>query len=103
MLWKRYENKDDSQIPQQLLDEPELHLGLGLYNRAFWELSSERQIGMGAGPIPYSAIVFYARNYGMSSGQEYDLIYLVRRMDCRYLELQEKRSALERKSKGSKK
>lgn len=102
-MWKRYENKEDSQIPQQLLDEPELHPGLGIYSKAFWELSTERQIGMGLGPIPHSAIVKYAHNYKMTDEQEGDLEYLIRKMDSRYLELNENKAALERKSKGAKK
>jgi hypothetical protein len=98
MLWDRYWNKDDSVVPQQLLDEPQLYPGLGIYYRAFWELSSERQIGMGCGPIPHSAIVGYARNYRMSDDQEFDLIYLMRKMDARYLELSEKKAELQRKA-----
>jgi hypothetical protein len=30
--------------------------GAGLFLDAFWELSTDRQIGMGAGPIPAGAI-----------------------------------------------
>ena len=52
---------------------------------AFTELSTERQVGMGVGPIPHSAIVAYAERMGW--GDDLDaFLACVREMDRTYLE-----------------
>lgn len=50
---------------------------------SFWELSTERQIGMAAGPIPVSKIVEHA---GRRSGVPCEtLVRLIRDMDAEFL------------------
>lgn len=43
-------------MPEFLKNSPRLQPGLELHYRAFWELTSCRQYGMGVGPIPWTAI-----------------------------------------------
>jgi hypothetical protein len=52
---------------------------------AFWELSTERQIGMAIGPIPVSKIRDYLRDELELSGAEYDRARaIIRRADDAY-------------------
>lgn len=50
---------------------------------AFWELSTERQIGMAEGPIPASAIHEEAR--GLSLDEMHGFRRVIRAMDAAYL------------------
>lgn len=50
---------------------------------SFWELSTERQIGMSAGPIPVSKIIEHANT--RSGVPSEALIQLIRIMDAEYL------------------
>lgn len=64
--------------------EPDIE-GFQFYFDAFSELSTSRQIGMAAGPIPFTAIVEYFRIYELSDFDEF--VYIVRRLDNVFLEL----------------
>jgi hypothetical protein len=93
----RYQDKDESEIPPTLLNEPELLPGLEIYYSAFWDLFSDRQLGMGVGPIPYSAMRAYCLDWEMDDEQASDLKRLVRKMDHVFLEWQEKQSKKSKK------
>jgi predicted ferric reductase len=56
------------------------------YVDAFRELGSNRQIGMGLGPIPFTSIVEYAKIYEVED--IVDFIYIIREMDNEYLRIQ---------------
>lgn len=65
------------------LHPPELHDVEVAYWVAFGELSSDRQIGMGQGPIPHSSIANYALR---GSGLEVEFFLpIIRAMDRAYL------------------
>jgi hypothetical protein len=55
---------------------------------AFWKLSTCRQLGMGAGPIPWDAIDRWALRKGYDADQiEYDaFVYIIGKLDAEYLE-----------------
>lgn len=73
--------------PAAFFERPELWPQNQMYWDAFWDLGSERQIGMGIGPIPRSAIKAYADEYDMSV-EEFDSLYrMLRIMDNEYLSL----------------
>lgn len=59
--------------------------GDDLYLAAFWDLDTERSIGMGLGPIPRHQI----RDRGLELGLEPDtleaFVYVIRQMDNAYL------------------
>lgn len=61
-----------------------------LYTDAFQELGTCRQIGMSLGPIPFYAIVEYAKLYKIDDLEEF--LYIIRKMDEAYLKTQEKKS-----------
>lgn len=65
------------------------------YIEAFYELSTCRSVGMGVGPIPFTSVLEYSRIYDVGDFEEF--LYLIRRMDSRYLELE--RSRQEEKSR----
>ena len=65
--------------------------GLEIIYRGFWELSSDRSIGMGLGPIPHTSIRAYVVEYDLEEEDEADFKYLIRKMDSFYLEWSEKK------------
>jgi len=72
-------------LPKKIQNAPELNLGLELYWNAFWDLSTCRSTGFGAGPIPWLAILEYTRTFEFDEEQQEDAFYLVRVMDNAYL------------------
>jgi hypothetical protein len=73
------------QLPDRIQNAPELMMGLELYWDAFWDLSTCRVSGFGAGPIPWLAMREYALTFGFDEEQMDDLFYFVRVMDNEYL------------------
>lgn len=73
-------------LPDKIQNAPELRPGLELYLRAYYELDSCRAIGMGEGPIPWTALDQWAGRLGLDEEERGDLFYLVRRLDNAYLE-----------------
>jgi hypothetical protein len=70
-------------LPDSIQNAPQLFLGLEIYWQAFADLSSCRAIGWGAGPIPYTAIVDYARAWGLDTE---DTAFFMSEMDRVYME-----------------
>ena len=60
--------------------------GDGFYLEAFWELSTERQIGCTLGPIPVSAIRRYHGAEGMSYAMMSLFLEVIRALDETYRE-----------------
>lgn len=70
-------------IPDRLKPPP-IFAGFEPWVEAFWELSTDRQIGFGgAGPIPSRAIADYARNMKPSEAEFFRVC--VRAMDSVFL------------------
>ena len=65
------------------LQPPEVMDGFGDWIDAFWSLSTERQIGMGVGPIPDSAIDRHAAGWGWEDADMFR--FCIRQMDRVYL------------------
>lgn len=57
--------------------------GLEFYMSSFQELGTSRQISMGVGPIPFTAIVEYSKIYDVGEFEEF--LYVIRKMDETYL------------------
>lgn len=68
-------------------EAPEIETGLLFVWSAFWELSTERQIGMGLGPIPHSAIQSFARDHQVVGDHLDSLKVIIRAVDAEYLRL----------------
>lgn len=59
---------------------------------AFWDLNTDRPVGMGVGPIPFTAIDRYADRYGIEGLDAFDALReLIRAMDDAYLTWSAKR------------
>lgn len=80
-------------IPDCVLNKPKLHIGLSIYLDAFFDLDSERSIGMVQGRIPWSKIVMYAQYNSFDEEQSDNLIYFIKKMDTAYLKRSEKKNA----------
>lgn len=66
-------------VPQHL-ERPALMAGAEEWSDAFWELSTDRQIGMALGPIPAAAIDRMAA--GMAPCEAADFRHCIREMDA---------------------
>ena len=76
--YKRFNQR----IPDSLI-APDLHDIEWLYWNAFWELGTDRQVGMEKGPIPWSSIErFIAKHPGCDFGV---FSSIIREMDGAYL------------------
>lgn len=53
--------------------------------KSFHDLSTERSIGMGLGPIPWSKIVEYADWYGLEPDVIEAFVDIIRTVDVAYL------------------
>ena len=72
-------------LPKKIQNAPELNLGLELYWDAFWDLSTCRPTGFGAGPIPWLAVRDYSLTFEFDDEQQDDLFHLIRLMDNEYI------------------
>lgn len=61
----------EGELPKALAERPPLKRYLLPIWDAFHALAGDRHIGMGVGPIPFSAIDLYARRYGIADGDEF--------------------------------
>jgi len=66
-------------------DAPDILPGHEFFLKAFWELSTERQIGFAIGPIPVSRVRTYAAQNGLDEQSTELLVHVVRSMDGAYL------------------
>ena len=62
------------------------------YYDAFNDLGTDRQIGFGHGPIPYSSIINYCDRLELDYEEERDFVYLIRSMDNVFLRYQDKKA-----------
>ena len=74
------------QVPERIQNAPDLQLGLELYYNGFLDLSSCRSVGMALGPIPFMAMLEYCVLRGIEGEQQEDFVWLVQRLDAKYLE-----------------
>jgi hypothetical protein len=75
-------------LPEAIANAPTIHRGLEPYYVAFWELSTCRGSGFGAGPIPWLAINEYADREGWAGERYEDLVDFVRALDRTFLAYQ---------------
>jgi len=90
------------ELPDELLNEPELRLDGHFYYHAFWQLTSDRPVGFGPAPIPGSAIRVFARDYELNDEEAADLEFMIRRMDQTYLEIAAENEKREQKRQAAK-
>lgn len=85
-------------VPQWFMDEPIASDGMLILSEAFWELTTERQVGMALGEIPGSQIVAYAERKGVSAAMMGLFKDAIRAMDDTYLGWVEHRRQVAQKS-----
>lgn len=61
-------------------------MGLEMYYRAFLDLTSSRQMAAGLGPISYMTMIEYCDQMEIEGEQREDFIWLLQRVDQKYLE-----------------
>jgi hypothetical protein len=74
------------ELPEKILNRPALDMGLHFYLSAWEELSYDRPVGFGAGPIPSASFRSYIRDVGMDDDDAERFHFIVRRMDNFYVE-----------------
>lgn len=95
--------KRRQQLPEKIANAPVVLAGLELYYEAFLELSTDREIGMGIGPIPWSSIDRYALRAGLVSDDDYaDFKDLVRAMDGAFMRYEQQRTKAAKPGDGGK-
>lgn len=72
-------------LPQKIAEAPDLFEGLLLFFQGFSELSTCRQVGESAGPIPWLAINEYCAYHHLVDEQREDFEWFVTRLDAEYL------------------
>lgn len=89
-IFKNYREGD--QIPERVLNAPELTMGLELFYNGFHTLQSTRgALYASEGPIPWLAMKEYCDEYEIYSDQRLDFYELVSHMDAAYLEFKAKK------------
>jgi len=74
------------EAPPEFYDRPEIEPHLTWLWNAFWELGTERQLGMSVGPIPASKIREYLRDELDVHGAEHDRARaIIRKADDAYV------------------
>lgn len=93
-------------MPAWYDEEPLVLPGEDFYLRAFWDLSTERQIGMGLGPIPFFARQRYALEAGLEPDMIRPFIDIIGKLDVAYLnwsaQEQKRKSEVEKPTRGDK-
>lgn len=79
----------DALHEDQFPHPPEIIDGFGGWYEDFWQLSTERQIGMGVGPIPFSAIARHVQGWRYDDADMF--AECIKAMDTAYLELAAKK------------
>lgn len=83
-----------------LESKPELDDHLDFAWQAFVALSSDRQLGMSVGPIPWSSIDRYALRFGIDGGDDFEAFAaLISAMDGAYLDHSAKKAEAAAKPK----
>lgn len=70
-----------------LADRPELEPQLEWLWDAFWDLSSDRQVGFSAGPIMWASLDAYARRHRINGAIFNRFVSLLRKMDREFLKV----------------
>lgn len=69
-----------------------------LHWEAFNDLGTERNNGMGIGPIPFSKIKEYAADLGLTEREKEAFVWIIRKLDIHYLNKQAQEAAERNKS-----
>ncbi len=79
-------------VPDKIKNTPTLSMGLHMYWKAFQDLSSDRDVGMGIGPIPWSAMSAWADRNGIRGDNFERFVTIIKGMDTVFVEHSSKKS-----------
>jgi hypothetical protein len=79
-------------LPERIANKPEIKPGLELYWKAFQDLSSDRDVGMGVGPIPWTAMHNWAARNHIRGDDFERLVMVLRGLDAVYMDKQGKKA-----------
>ena len=79
-------------VPDKIKNAPLLNIGLLFYWKAFQDLSSDRDVGMGIGPLPWSAMHSWATRNCVSGDDFERFVMILRGMDTVFVEHMGKKS-----------
>ena len=79
-------------MPSRIANAPTIPEFMEFYLDAFYELTTDRQIGFGEGPIPHRSISDYCSKLLLDDDEERDFVYFIRLMDNSYLKYRNKQS-----------
>lgn len=82
-------------LPEWYLNKPDIFPGDYFYLRAFYDLNTCRQVGMGLGPIPWNVVIQYAGISELEQELIEPFIHIIRMMDNAYLDYHEKKQTRE--------
>ena len=75
-------------LPERIKNKPKILVGLEFYWRAFDDLSGDRDVGMGVGPIPWRAIHDWALRNRVWGDDFERLVMVIRGLDAVFMEKQ---------------
>ena len=79
-------------LPERIRNKPTLRIGLEFYWKAYRDLTSDRDIGMGVGPIPWQAM----NNWGIRNhvyGDDFErLVITLQGLDKVFMDRQGKKN-----------
>ena len=93
--------KQNMPVPDKIKNAPELNIGLMFYWKAYQDLTSDRDVGMGVGPIPWLSMDSWgARN--RVRGDDFErLVAILKDMDATFMEHNSRKNKSKSKGKGS--
>lgn len=83
-------------LPEWAHNVPDITEADVFYLKAFYDLTSCREVGMGLGPIPWRDIYTYAIYAGFENDLYDHFIQVIREMDAGYLEWQRKKQEVDK-------
>lgn len=73
-------------LPKAIQDCPTLHPWTILFYQGFLDLTTSRSLGMAVGPISLVTMLEYCEAYEIEGEQREDFLWMVSRLDHKYLE-----------------
>lgn len=87
------------ELPDWYVQEPPLLPVSSFFLSAFFDLTTERQLGMAPGPIPWSSMLLYARQRDLDAEIFDAFAHVIRVMDTAYLGWLNEQAEKQRKQK----
>jgi len=77
-------------LPDKIANVPDLNTGLEFYLEVYLDLCSDKNVGFGEGPIPWSAMNEYAKRYNIADEEFERMVSVLRAADAEVLKGKQK-------------